>query len=102
MSKILGQISGVSFLRQNKEKSSYKNVSFRGTDRQHVDIKPLDFYLWGHLKTLVYSAPIENGEVLNQHIFMPVNSQQHQYLQKVAAIHDQTCPCMHLFRQKTF
>ena len=83
-------------------KSSYKNMSFRGTDQQHVDIKPLDLYLWGHLKILVYSAPIENGETLNQHIFMPVNSQHHQYLQNGAALHVQTCPCMHLFRQKTF
>jgi hypothetical protein len=101
LSKILGQISGVSSPHQTKEKSLYKNMSSCGTDQQHVDIKPLDFYLWGHLKTLVYSAPIENGETLNQHIFMPVNS-QHQYLQKGAAVHDQTCPCMHLFRQKTF
>ncbi|EFN72370.1 hypothetical protein EAG_16088, partial [Camponotus floridanus] len=28
------------------------------------DLNPLDFYLWGHLKTIVYSAPIASVEVL--------------------------------------
>jgi len=99
VSKLLGQISGVSSLHQTKEKSSYKNMPFCGTDQQHVDFKPLGFYLWGHIKTLVYLAPIENGETLNQHIFMSVNSQQHRYLQKGTAVHDQTCPCMHSGRR---
>jgi len=58
VSKILGQISGVSSPHQTKEKSSYKNMSFRGTGQQLVNIEPLYFYLWGHLKTLVYSAAI--------------------------------------------
>jgi hypothetical protein len=50
LSKIIGQISEVSSPHQTKEKSLYKNMSFCGTDQQHLDIKPLDFYLWGHLK----------------------------------------------------
>jgi hypothetical protein len=28
------------------------------------DMNPLDFYLWGHLKPLVYSAPVDNEEAL--------------------------------------
>jgi hypothetical protein len=32
------------------------------------DLNPLDFYLWGHLKTLVYAAPVDNGEALNHRI----------------------------------
>jgi hypothetical protein len=28
------------------------------------DLIPLDFYLWGHLKTLVYAAPVDNEEAL--------------------------------------
>lgn len=32
------------------------------------DLNPLDFYLWGHSKALVYSSPIENIEVLRQRI----------------------------------
>lgn len=28
--------------------------------RRSPDLTPLDFYLWGHIKTLVYSDPIEN------------------------------------------
>jgi hypothetical protein len=26
---------------------------------------PLDFYLWGHLKTLVYAAPVDNKEAIH-------------------------------------
>lgn len=32
------------------------------------DLNPLDFYLWGHLKQLVYSRPIPNVDVLRQRI----------------------------------
>jgi hypothetical protein len=28
------------------------------------DLNPLDFYLWGHLKTLVYAAALDNEEAL--------------------------------------
>jgi hypothetical protein len=34
------------------------------------DLNPLDFYLWGHIKTLVYAAPVDNEEAL--HHRMPV------------------------------
>jgi hypothetical protein len=33
-----------------------------------ADLNPLDFYLWGHLKTLVYAAPVDNEEALNHRI----------------------------------
>ena len=33
------------------------------------DLGPLYFYLWRHLKSLVYSSPIENEETLHQRIF---------------------------------
>jgi hypothetical protein len=36
------------------------------------DLSPLDFYLWRHLETLVYSGPVENEETLHQRIFMRV------------------------------
>jgi hypothetical protein len=32
------------------------------------DLNPLDFYLWGHLKSLVYAAPIDNEEALHNGI----------------------------------
>ena len=60
-----------SLLYQHKEKSSYQCMStnsFRSTDLQCVDLNPLDFYLWGHLKTIVYSAPIEIEGTLHQRI----------------------------------
>lgn len=32
------------------------------------DLNPLDYYLWGHLKQLVYQVPINNIDVLRQRI----------------------------------
>ncbi|CAK9827112.1 hypothetical protein ANTRET_LOCUS4846 [Anthophora retusa] len=32
------------------------------------DLNPLDFYLWGHLKSLVYSAPVNDVEELRYRI----------------------------------
>lgn len=32
------------------------------------DLTPMDFYLWGHLKTLVYSSPVHTREELLQRI----------------------------------
>jgi hypothetical protein len=29
------------------------------------DLNPLDLYLWGHLKVLVYAAPVDNDEALH-------------------------------------
>ena len=28
------------------------------------DLNPLDFHLWGHLKSIVYATSIENAEIL--------------------------------------
>ena len=38
------------------------------------DLNPFHFYLWGHLKTPVYSSPIENEETIHQGIFVPVKT----------------------------
>ena len=32
------------------------------------DLNPLDFYLWGHLKSIVYATSIENAEILRNRI----------------------------------
>ena len=32
------------------------------------DLNPIDFYLWGHLKGIVYSEPIPDVQTLEQHI----------------------------------
>jgi hypothetical protein len=31
------------------------------------DLNPLDFYLWGHLETLVYAAAVDNEETTRSH-----------------------------------
>ena len=43
-----------------------QSFSFGGAAQQLVDLRPLDFYLWGHLKPLLYSSPIENEGTLHQ------------------------------------
>ena len=32
------------------------------------DLNPLDFHLWGHLKSIVYATSIENAEMLRDRI----------------------------------
>ena len=32
------------------------------------DLNPLDFYLWGHLKTILYDTPLATVEVLRNRI----------------------------------
>jgi hypothetical protein len=32
------------------------------------DLNPLDLYLWGHLNTLVYAAPVDNEETHHRRI----------------------------------
>ena len=39
--------------------------SVRSTAQHRVNLGPSDLYLCGHLKTLVYSAPIENRHFIN-------------------------------------
>jgi hypothetical protein len=59
---MIGRISGVSSQHEGNENGSYQYMSanrFRGAAEQRVDLSPLEFYLEGHLKTLVYCALIE-------------------------------------------
>jgi hypothetical protein len=32
------------------------------------DLNPVEFYLWGHLKALLYAAPVDSEEPLHHHI----------------------------------
>jgi hypothetical protein len=36
------------------------------------DLNPLDFHPWGHLKILVYAAPVDNEEALTIALWVPV------------------------------
>ena len=38
------------------------------------DLNPLDYFLWGHLKSLVYSRPVENVDDLRDRIIAGCNS----------------------------
>jgi hypothetical protein len=57
------------------------------------DVNPLDFYLWGQLKTFVYVAPVGNEEVLHHHIVVTCQDylQLPWYLQMDLAVHDEMC-----------
>jgi len=48
----------------------FATLNFQGK-AQHVDFNLLHFYLWEHLKALVYSAAIENEQAPHQRIFDP-------------------------------
>jgi hypothetical protein len=41
---------------------------FTGWPPHSPDLNPSDFYLWGHLKTHVYAAPVDNEQALHHHI----------------------------------
>ena len=48
------------------------------TRRGSPDLNPLDFYLWGHLKQLVYAADIPNVETLHQRVIAACESIRHR------------------------
>jgi len=39
------------------------------TEMRSPDLTPLDFYLWGHMKTLVYETKVESRAALHNRIF---------------------------------
>jgi hypothetical protein len=39
-----------------------------GWSPRSPDLSPLDLYLWGHQKSLVYSAPVDNEETFHHRI----------------------------------
>jgi hypothetical protein len=47
----------------------HKHSGFQVQPPCSFNLSPPDFYLWKQLKTLVYSAPIENEETFYQCIF---------------------------------
>lgn len=61
-----------SYPHQKKKGSSYQRVSAnsrQGRAQQPVDLSPLDFYLWRHLKAFLYSPPNKNEDKLLRRIF---------------------------------
>lgn len=107
VSKMLGQNSGVISPRQNKEKISYQYMSasrFRGTVQQRVDLKPLDFYIWGNLQhPSVFSCNWKWRNTLSAYFVCLWNhSQPTRDLGKGVLVHDQTWPWVHWFWCRTF
>lgn len=69
VSKTLGQTSH----RKTGEKVHTdicpQTLSCRNTAPTFARPHSFEFYLWGHLKATMYSAPIENEETIHQRIF---------------------------------
>jgi hypothetical protein len=68
------------------------------------DLNPLDFYLWGHLKTFVYAAPVDNEEALRHRI---VDAWQTicklpRHLRADAAVLAETCRDVRWISWRTF
>ena len=58
------------------------------------DLNPLDFHLWGHLKSIAYTTSIENAEILRnrteQGIELPTNSRNSRNDRESNQINDKT------------
>ena len=67
--------------------------SFQRTVQKALTSVILHFYLGGHLKTPVYSAPIANEETFHK---------PPRELYKGATVHDKMCHFVHLFQRRTF
>jgi len=72
---MLGQTSGVSFPYTKTKPFVLIHVCqhFRYNPPHSPDLSPVQFYLGGRLKTLVYSSQIENEEDSTNSFFMPVS-----------------------------
>jgi len=40
------------------------------------DLTPLDYYLWGHMKTLVYETKVDSRAALHHHVFAAAENTQ--------------------------
>lgn len=60
------------------------------------DLTPLDFYLWGHIKSLVYSAPIQTKEQLIQRIRDAFQNLDPQQIRQATgdAVHKRLLKCL--------
>jgi hypothetical protein len=68
------------------------------------DFNPLYFYLWGHLKTLVCAAPVDNEEAL-YHSTVDVWQTIRNYpgiFERMAAVRDETCRGVHWISWRKF
>jgi hypothetical protein len=68
-----------------------KHFVFEVQPSRPPDLNPLDFCLWGHLKTMAYSAPLYNEQTLHKQIFMPLRPNS----LKGRTVHNQICPSAH-------
>ena len=98
VSESLGQTSGLSVPHRNKTNNSHpcrKAVTcFRGIAQQYADRRG-----WGHWKTLMYSDPIENEEIIRQCIF---DVWQFELLRNLCSVRQSMTRYAHACRWKTF
>jgi hypothetical protein len=51
-----------------------EHLIFKVQPPRSPELSPLDFYVWGHLKTTVYSDPNEKEEISHQFTFYAYQS----------------------------
>jgi hypothetical protein len=103
ISKAIEKNSGVSC--SHEKRNSYQHTSANTwLSRCSPEMcwpKSWRLLCWGHLKTLVYSAGVENEETLKQHIFMPVKPSAFAPSNYTTA-HDQMCSSVRWCRWRIF
>jgi hypothetical protein len=75
ISEMIRHILGMHSSHQNMEEISYPYLSATVVKVQppcSPDLDPLNFYLWGLLKSVMYSDPIGDEETLQKEVLMPV------------------------------
>lgn len=50
------------------------------------DLTPLDFYLWGRLKAIVYSTPVNTRDELMNRVVAAINGLQREEIRKATRI----------------
>jgi hypothetical protein len=75
VSEMIRHILGVHSSQQNMEESSHQYLSAIVVNVQppyYPDLSPLNFYLWGHLKSVMYSDPTGDEETLQKDLLVSV------------------------------
>ena len=106
--KILYEISVVNSPHQNNgnvhNNRGLQTLNFRGRAPKCAEHNTWDFYLWGHLKTLLYSTPISNEDTLHQRIFYACrnirNRPETSEMLRQSVI--RRAQCVHWFKYRTF
>lgn len=55
------------------EKIGWGQIGQLDDPPRSADLTPLDFFIWGHLKEIVYKTPLQNREDLEMRVRLAIN-----------------------------